>query len=76
MGFFSFYAKELIATFACLATNCLIFCYGSMLDEVIESLSELIDEEIFITNDEYDLKLGEFYNKLEEEAAELDEKTN
>ena len=36
----------------------------------------LIDEEIFITNDEYDLKLGEFYNKLEEEAAELDEKTN
>ena len=36
----------------------------------------LIDEEIFITNDEYDLKLGEFYNKLEEEAAEIDEKTN
>ena len=36
----------------------------------------LIDEEIFITNDEYDLKLGEFYNKIEEEAAELDEKTN
>ena len=36
----------------------------------------LIDEEIFITNDEYDLKLGEFYNKLEEEVAELDEKTN
>ena len=36
----------------------------------------LVDEEIFITNDEYDLKLGEFYNKLEEEAAELDEKTN
>ena len=36
----------------------------------------LIDEEIFITNDEYDLKLGEFYNKLEEEAAMLDEKTN
>ena len=36
----------------------------------------LIDEEIFITNDEYDLKLGEFYNELEEEAAELDEKTN
>ena len=36
----------------------------------------LIDEEIFITNDEYDLKLSEFYNKLEEEAAELDEKTN
>ena len=36
----------------------------------------LIDEEIFITNDEYDLKLGEFYNKLEEEAAELEEKTN
>ena len=30
----------------------------------------LIDEEIFITNDEYDLKLGEFYNKIEEEAAE------
>ena len=36
----------------------------------------LIDEEIFITNNEYDLKLGEFYNELEEEAAELDEKTN
>ena len=36
----------------------------------------LVDEEIFITNDEYDLKLGEFYNKLEEEVAELDEKTN
>ena len=36
----------------------------------------LIDEEIFITNDEYDLKLGEFYNKIEEEAAELEEKTN
>jgi len=36
----------------------------------------LVDEEIFITNDEYDLKLGEFYNKIEEEAAELDEKTN
>ena len=36
----------------------------------------LIDEEIFITNDEYDLKLGEFYNKIEEETAELDEKTN
>ena len=36
----------------------------------------LIDEEIFITNKEYDLKLGEFYNELEEEAAELDEKTN
>ena len=36
----------------------------------------LIDEEIFITNKEYDLKLGEFYNKIEEEAAELDEKTN
>ena len=36
----------------------------------------LIDEEIFITNDEYDLKLGEFYNELEQEAAELDEKTN
>jgi len=36
----------------------------------------LIDEEIFITNDEYDLKLGEFYNKLEEEVAELDENTN
>ena len=30
----------------------------------------LIDEEIFITNNEYDLKLGEFYNKIEEEAAE------
>ena len=36
----------------------------------------IIDEEIFITNDEYDLKLGEFYNKIEEEVAELDEKTN
>jgi hypothetical protein len=36
----------------------------------------LIDEEIFITNNEYDLKLGEFYNELEQEAAELDEKTN
>ena len=36
----------------------------------------LIDEEIFITNNEYDLKLGEFYNKIEEESAELDEKTN
>ena len=36
----------------------------------------LIDEEIFITNKEYDLKLGEFYNELEEEAAELDKKTN
>jgi len=36
----------------------------------------LIDEEIFITNNEYDLKLGEFYNELEEEVAELDEKTN
>jgi len=36
----------------------------------------LVDEEIFITNDEYDLKLGEFYNKIEEEATELDEKTN
>ena len=36
----------------------------------------LVDEEIFITNDEYDLKLGEFYNELEQEAAELDEKTN
>ena len=36
----------------------------------------LIDEEIFITNDEYDLKLGEFYNEIEEEAAELEEKTN
>ena len=36
----------------------------------------LIDEEIFITNKEYDLKLGEFYNELEEEVAELDEKTN
>ena len=36
----------------------------------------LIDEEIFITNDEYDLKLGEFYNKIEEEVAELEEKTN
>jgi len=36
----------------------------------------LIDEEIFITNNEYDLKLGEFYNKIEEEAAELEEKTN
>ena len=36
----------------------------------------LIDEEIFITNNEYDLKLGEFYNKIEEEEAELDEKTN
>ena len=36
----------------------------------------LVDEEIFITNDEYDLKLGEFYNKIEEESAMLDEKTN
>ena len=36
----------------------------------------LIDEEIFITNDEYDLKLGEVYNEIEEEAAELEEKTN
>ena len=36
----------------------------------------IIDEEIFITNDEYDLKLGEFYNKIEEEVAELEEKTN
>ena len=41
-----------------------------------EKNQNLIDEEIFITNDEYDLKLGEFYNKIEEEAAELDEKTN
>ena len=32
----------------------------------------LIDEEIFITNDEYDLKLGEFYNNVEAGAAELD----
>ena len=32
----------------------------------------LIDEEILITNDEYDLKLGEFYNNVEAGAAELD----
>ena len=32
----------------------------------------LIDEEIFITNDEYDIKLGEFYNNVEAGAAELD----
>ena len=30
----------------------------------------LVDEEIFITNNEYDQKLGEFYNKLEQEEAE------
>ena len=30
----------------------------------------LVDEEIFITNNEYDQKLGEFYNKFEQEEAE------
>ena len=29
----------------------------------------IIDEEIYITNIEYDKKLGEFYNALEEEEA-------
>ena len=33
----------------------------------------LVDEEIFITNDEYDMKLGEFYYKLEQEAEAKDE---
>ena len=30
----------------------------------------LIEEEIMITNDEYDRKLGEFYNNLEMEVSE------
>jgi len=33
----------------------------------------LVDEEIFITNDEYDMKLGEFYYKIEQEAEAKDE---
>jgi len=33
----------------------------------------LIEEEIFISNDEYDQKLGEFYNNLEQKEAEQDE---
>ena len=32
----------------------------------------LIDEEIYITNKEYDLKLGEFYNKIEMSEFEED----
>jgi len=36
-------------------------------------IENLIDEEIFITNDEYDMKLGEFYYKLEQEAEAKDE---
>ena len=33
----------------------------------------LVDEEIFITNDEYDMKLGEFYYKIEQETEAKDE---
>ena len=33
----------------------------------------LVDEEIFITNDEYDMKLGDFYYKIEQEAEAKDE---
>ena len=36
----------------------------------------IIDEEIYITNIEYDQKLGEFYNKLEADDSKLDEETN
>ena len=60
--FNSFYAWE---------KNQNLIIYKRMYNE-----ENLVDEEIFITNDEYDLKLGEFYNKLEEESAMLDEKTN
>ena len=60
--FNSFYAWE---------KNQNLIIYKRMYNE-----ENLVDEEIFITNDEYDLKLGEFYNKLEEEVAELDENTN
>ena len=35
------------------------------------SEENLIDEEIYISNKEYDLKLGEFYNKIE--MGELEE---
>ena len=33
---------------------------------------ELIEEEIYITNNEYDQKLGEFYNQLEMDALQED----
>ena len=43
-----------------------IIIYKRMLSE-----ENLIDEEIYISNKEYDLKLGEFYNKIE--MGELEE---
>ena len=36
----------------------------------------LIEEEIYISNKEYDQKLGEFYNKLEMNELEQEEKEN
>ena len=45
-----------------------LIIYKRLLDQ-----ENLVDEEIFITNDEYDMKLGEFYNKLEQNAEAKDE---
>ncbi len=36
----------------------------------------LIEEEVFITNNEYNQKLGEFYNKIEIEEAKLEEENS
>ena len=36
----------------------------------------LIEEEVFITNNEYNQKLGEFYNKIEMEEAKLEEENS
>ena len=35
----------------------------------------MIDEEIYITNKEYDVKLGEFYSKIEQIAEEAEKKS-
>ena len=38
------------------------------------NVDEMIDEEIYITNKEYDVKLGEFYSKIEQIAEEAEKK--
>ena len=46
--------------------------FGNSYKRLLNS-ENLVDEEIFITNDEYDMKLGEFYYKIEQEAEAKDE---
>ena len=48
-----------------------IIIYKRMFNE-----EDLIEEEIYISNKEYDQKLGEFYNQIELKELEQDEQTN